>query len=220
MGPTPSPRCTRRSRERSREPRYSHFRIHRSSVRAPLRRSRTLPRTISAKYISKKKKNSITLPIYDKSIELDDDGLFPPSSTRPPKHNLRNNIEVVYNTALPVIFGVKKYADSLWDVCKQRNIVVNLQTSLLKVDPNKRQATFEKLNSPGETTVREVRLSPLKDVGKRLNFIGAHYYVGAIQIDIDTLVFASSRDATDGTSRGLEGASRADQRGWFPQHRS
>ncbi|KYM86081.1 Sulfide:quinone oxidoreductase, mitochondrial, partial [Atta colombica] len=70
-------------------------------------------------------------------------------------HKLRNNIDVVYNTALPVIFAVKKYADSLWDICKQRDITVNLQTNLVKIDPSKRQATFEKLNSPGEILVQE-----------------------------------------------------------------
>lgn len=74
------------------------------------------------------------------------------------KNKIRNDINVVYNTALPVIFGVKKYADSLWAVCKERDITVNLQTSLLKIDPVKRQATFEKLNSPGETSVQEYSL--------------------------------------------------------------
>lgn len=70
------------------------------------------------------------------------------------KHNLRNNTDVVYNTALPVIFGVKKYADSLWNVCKERGITVTLQTNLVKIDSNKKQATFEKLNSPGETSIQ------------------------------------------------------------------
>lgn len=74
------------------------------------------------------------------------------------KHNLRNNIDVVYNTALPVIFGVKKYADSLWGVCKERGITVNLQMNLLKIDPSKKQATFEKLGSPGETLVQKYSL--------------------------------------------------------------
>ncbi|KAL6441956.1 hypothetical protein ACFW04_002370 [Cataglyphis niger] len=69
------------------------------------------------------------------------------------KHNVRNNIDVTYNTALPVIFGVKKYADSLWNVCKKRGICVNLQTNLVKINPKKKQATFEKLNS-GETSVQ------------------------------------------------------------------
>ncbi|KAL6259777.1 hypothetical protein P5V15_009689 [Pogonomyrmex californicus] len=74
------------------------------------------------------------------------------------KHNLRNNIDVVYNTSLPVIFGVKKYADSLWGVCKERDITVNLQTNLVKIDPSKKRATFEKLNSPGETLEQEYSL--------------------------------------------------------------
>lgn len=73
------------------------------------------------------------------------------------QHKVRDNVNVVYNTALPVIFGVKKYADSLWAICKERDITVNLQTSLLKIDPGKRQATFERLNSPGETLEQEVR---------------------------------------------------------------
>ncbi|XP_032690106.1 sulfide:quinone oxidoreductase, mitochondrial isoform X2 [Odontomachus brunneus] len=74
------------------------------------------------------------------------------------KHKVRDDINVIYNTALPVIFGVKKYADSLWAVCTERDITVNLQTSLLKIDPDKRQATFEKLNSPGEISVQEYSL--------------------------------------------------------------
>jgi hypothetical protein len=32
----------------------------------------------------------------------------------------------MYNTALPVIFGVKKYAAALMDVVKQKYVLVNL----------------------------------------------------------------------------------------------
>lgn len=92
--------------------------------------------------------NYYTLFIYKKNFHL----LYL-------KHNLRNNIDVVYNTALPVIFGVKKYANSLWNVCKERDITVNLQTNLVKIDLNKKQATFEKLNSSGETSVQDVCFS-------------------------------------------------------------
>lgn len=63
------------------------------------------------------------------------------------KNNKRNNIDVVYNTALPVIFGVKKYANSLWDVCKSRNITVNLQTNLIEIHPEKNEAVFQKLDT-------------------------------------------------------------------------
>ena len=42
----------------------------------------------------------------------------------------------MYNTALPVIFGVKHYADALWKVVEKRNLKVNLRTNLVEVLPN------------------------------------------------------------------------------------
>ncbi|XP_043526795.1 sulfide:quinone oxidoreductase, mitochondrial isoform X1 [Frieseomelitta varia] len=71
---------------------------------------------------------------------------------------VRNNVKVVYNTALPVIFGVKKYADALWDVCKRRNITVNVQTNLIKIDPAKEEAVFQKLDGSNETFVEKYSL--------------------------------------------------------------
>lgn len=123
---------------------YLRFRIHQSNARARRKKLLILPKTTFARYISQ---NYYRLLIYKKNSHL----FYL-------KHNLRyyNNIDVVYNTALPVIFGVKKYADSLWNVCKNRDITVNLQTNLVKINPNTRQATFEKLNSPGETLVQDV----------------------------------------------------------------
>ena len=73
-----------------------------------------------------------------------------------PKQKVRNNVKVVYNTALPVIFGVKKYADALWDVCKRRNITVNVQTNLIEIDPAKEEAVFQKLDGSNETFVEKV----------------------------------------------------------------
>ena len=64
------------------------------------------------------------------------------------------NIE--YNTSLPVLFGVKKYADSLWKVCIERDIKVNLNSNLVKIDPINRHATFENLKNPGQKTTFEV----------------------------------------------------------------
>lgn len=66
---------------------------------------------------------------------------------------VRDNIEVIYNTSLPVIFGVKRYADALQQICKERNIIVNTMTNLVHINVNKREATFEKLDNPGETCV-------------------------------------------------------------------
>ncbi|XP_034191932.2 sulfide quinone oxidoreductase isoform X1 [Osmia lignaria lignaria] len=74
------------------------------------------------------------------------------------KKKVRNNVKVVYNTALPVIFGVKKYADSLWGVCKKRDIIVNLQTNLIEIDSAKQEAVFEKLDGSNETFVQKFSL--------------------------------------------------------------
>lgn len=72
------------------------------------------------------------------------------------KQKVRDNVKVVYNTALPVIFGVKKYADALWDVCKKRNIIVNVQTNLVKINPITEEAVFQKLDGSNETFVEKV----------------------------------------------------------------
>ncbi|CAL7933149.1 unnamed protein product [Xylocopa violacea] len=74
------------------------------------------------------------------------------------EQKVRDNVKVVYNTALPVIFGVKKYADALWEVCKRRDITVNVQTNLVKIDPVKEEATFEKLDDSNETIVEKYSL--------------------------------------------------------------
>ncbi|XP_015524956.1 sulfide:quinone oxidoreductase, mitochondrial [Neodiprion lecontei] len=67
-------------------------------------------------------------------------------------HNKRKlqDIHVTYNTALPVIFGVKKYADALWKVCQSRNISVNLQTNLIEIRTSKNEAVFQNLQNPDE----------------------------------------------------------------------
>nr|XP_012139841.1 PREDICTED: cyclin-T-like isoform X1 [Megachile rotundata] len=74
------------------------------------------------------------------------------------KKKVRGNIRVVYNTSLPVIFGVKKYADALWKVCERRDINVNLQTNLIEIDPTKQEAVFQKLDGSNETFVEKFSL--------------------------------------------------------------
>ncbi|XP_067929168.1 sulfide:quinone oxidoreductase, mitochondrial-like [Watersipora subatra] len=63
------------------------------------------------------------------------------------KNGLREGSRVLYNTNLPVIFGVKKYADALLEVVKQRDITVNFQHNLIGVDHTKGEATFAKVGA-------------------------------------------------------------------------
>ncbi|XP_034950240.1 sulfide:quinone oxidoreductase, mitochondrial [Chelonus insularis] len=72
--------------------------------------------------------------------------------------NLRKDIDVIYNTALPNIFGVKKYADALWDVCKNRDIKVNVQTVLSEIRGDSKEAIFINLNKPNELIIQKYGL--------------------------------------------------------------
>ncbi|XP_046959305.1 sulfide:quinone oxidoreductase, mitochondrial [Vanessa cardui] len=58
------------------------------------------------------------------------------------KTNVRSKSNITYNTCLPVIFGVKKYADALMKVVKRKNINVNYKTVLKEVRPDRREAVF------------------------------------------------------------------------------
>lgn len=72
------------------------------------------------------------------------------------KTGKRAKANIIYNTSLPVLFGVKKYADSLWEIVKQRDLNVNLRQNLIEVRADKQEAVFENLDKPGQTSVVEV----------------------------------------------------------------
>ncbi|KAK4310135.1 hypothetical protein Pmani_018274 [Petrolisthes manimaculis] len=64
------------------------------------------------------------------------------------KHGKRDQANIIYNTSLPVIFGIKKYADALWEIVKERNISVNLRHNLIEVKPDSKEAIFQNLDDP------------------------------------------------------------------------
>nr|XP_020477355.1 sulfide:quinone oxidoreductase, mitochondrial-like [Monopterus albus] len=74
------------------------------------------------------------------------------------KTGRRAQAKVIYNTSLPVLFGIKKYADSLWDIVKRRDLQVNLRQNLIEVRADKKEAVFENLDKPGETKVIEYEM--------------------------------------------------------------
>lgn len=71
------------------------------------------------------------------------------------KNGIRDKVNIIYNTSLPVLFGVKKYADALWKVVEQRNIKVNLRRNLVKIKPKEKIAVFQNLDVPEELTEME-----------------------------------------------------------------
>ena len=64
----------------------------------------------------------------------------------------RDKANIEYHTSLGVLFGVKKYADALWEVVKERDINVNLRSNLIEVKPDSREAIFQNLDKPEELT--------------------------------------------------------------------
>lgn len=69
------------------------------------------------------------------------------------QHKKRSKVNVIYNTSLPVIFGVKRYANALWKICKERNIQVNTRTNLVSINLENKSATFENLDNPQEKKI-------------------------------------------------------------------
>ncbi|KAG8263620.1 hypothetical protein J6590_029098 [Homalodisca vitripennis] len=66
------------------------------------------------------------------------------------KYGKRDKAKLKYKTSLPVIFGVKKYADSLWEVCKKRDIEVGLRQELIEVKLGSKEAVFRNIDKPTE----------------------------------------------------------------------
>ncbi|XP_076439285.1 sulfide:quinone oxidoreductase, mitochondrial-like isoform X2 [Babylonia areolata] len=66
---------------------------------------------------------------------------------------VRDKVNVIYNTSLPVIFGVKKYANSLQKIVNERGITVNYRHNLVEVRPDSSEAVFQLLDSPDGDTV-------------------------------------------------------------------
>nr|XP_032518902.1 uncharacterized protein LOC116771215 [Danaus plexippus plexippus] len=58
------------------------------------------------------------------------------------KSNVRSKCNITYNTCLPVIFGVKKYADVLLKIANRKNIKVNYKTVLKEIRPAQKEAVF------------------------------------------------------------------------------
>ncbi|NWW35381.1 SQOR protein, partial [Panurus biarmicus] len=74
------------------------------------------------------------------------------------KTGKRSKANIMFNTSLGVIFGVKKYADALLEVVKDRNLAVNYKRNLIEVRADKQEAVFENLDKPGETEVHQYEM--------------------------------------------------------------
>ncbi|KAB0393006.1 hypothetical protein E2I00_015193 [Balaenoptera physalus] len=69
------------------------------------------------------------------------------------KTGKRSKANIIFNTSLGAIFGVKKYAEALQEIIRERNLTVNYKQNLIEVRADKQEAVFENLDKPGETQV-------------------------------------------------------------------
>ncbi|NXR78510.1 SQOR protein, partial [Pycnonotus jocosus] len=74
------------------------------------------------------------------------------------KTGKRSKANIMFNTSLGVIFGVKKYADALLEVIKDRDLAVNYKRNLIEVRADKQEAVFENLDRPGVTEVHQYEM--------------------------------------------------------------
>ncbi|NXP85635.1 SQOR protein, partial [Passerina amoena] len=74
------------------------------------------------------------------------------------KTGKRSKANIMFNTSLGVIFAVKKYADALLEIIKDKDIVVNYKRNLIEVRADKQEAVFENLDKPGETEVYQYEM--------------------------------------------------------------
>lgn len=59
----------------------------------------------------------------------------------------RSTANIIYNTTLPAVFGIPKYAKALLKVINERNINLNTRTNLIEIKHDTKEAIFENLDS-------------------------------------------------------------------------
>ncbi|NXH39701.1 SQOR protein, partial [Dicaeum eximium] len=74
------------------------------------------------------------------------------------KTGKRSKANIMFNTSLGVIFAVKKYADALLEIIKDRNLAVNYKRNLIEVRADKQEAVFENLDKPGVTEIHQYEM--------------------------------------------------------------
>ena len=108
------------------------------------------------------------------------------------KAGKRDNVNIIYNSSLGVIFGVKKYADSLWEyVINKRGMNVNFRHNLIEVKADTKEAVFELLDHAGQTVTFPFEMlhvvPPMKTPEFLRNTDGLCNEVGFVDVSKETL---------------------------------
>ena len=68
------------------------------------------------------------------------------------KNGKRNKANVSFHSPLGVIFGVQKYAASLMNVVRERNIQTHFRQNLIEIHADRKEAVFENLDTKEKIT--------------------------------------------------------------------
>lgn len=68
---------------------------------------------------------------------------------------IRDKTKIIFNQAMPKIFAVDKYGKELLEVCRKRNIQVNLLNNLVSIDIPSKTAVFSRPKSTGSNELEE-----------------------------------------------------------------
>ncbi|XP_062517427.1 sulfide:quinone oxidoreductase, mitochondrial-like [Corticium candelabrum] len=101
------------------------------------------------------------------------------------QRGLRDKSNVTYYTALPVIFGAKKYADRLSEIVDEKSIGVNYRHDLIEIDSTRKEAVFENLETK-EKVVQKYDFMHVTPPMGPMDFLKASPLVdGAGWVDVD-----------------------------------
>jgi sulfide:quinone oxidoreductase len=70
------------------------------------------------------------------------------------RQGLRDQTEIIFNTALPNLFAVEKYRTTLEKHITDRCIKANFKQNLIKIRPDAKEAIFENLDTKEQSTIR------------------------------------------------------------------
>ncbi|CAH0701033.1 unnamed protein product [Spodoptera exigua] len=111
------------------------------------------------------------------------------------KTNVRSKTNIYYNTCLPVIFGVPKYAEELMKVVKRKNINVNYKTVLKEVRPEKKEAVFYNKERMSEDIVMDYSILHVTPPMKTPDFLRSNQKLTDENgfLDVDKFTLQSNR---------------------------
>lgn len=118
----------------------------------------------------------------------------------------RDQANVMYKTSTPTIFGIKKYAQKLQQICNTRNISVHTRQNLIQIHPTQKKATFEFLDEPNKTTSIEYSMlhvtPPMNspDVLRKSNLSNSDGYLDVDQYTLRHNVYGNIFGIGDCTS--------------------